>query len=164
MVDSINVGDIDKLDFGDLSPEDLASVMANIVIESLNETRMFEAVELQVAMGQFHILGRVREENEAEFMEDFGFPILAQVSDHAEVFLGKSYFLKEGKRRYGWLLSVGSTDLVSVVKDICLELEKGTDTGIIDIQPGSVPILGGKEPVGSVASGRKGVSLVPAGA
>jgi hypothetical protein len=159
----INVGDIDKLDYSNMGPEELATSMAHVLIKAMGETGVFTAVDLQVAVNQFHILGRVKEENEARLVEEYGFPMLESVLDRATLFLGKSFFLKDGHRRYGWQISVGADDLVAVVRDMCLALERSTEAGILDIDPGTIPMLGNPEPVGDVKSGRRGVSVVKAG-
>lgn len=159
----INVGDIDKLDYDSMGPEELATSMAHVLVKALTETSMYSAVEVQVAVNQFHILGRVKEENEARFMEDYGFPMLESVVGRATTFLGKSFFPKDGHRRYGWQISVGADDLIGVVKDMCLAIESSTDTGYLAIEPDTVPILGKPEPKGDVKAGRRGVSMVKAG-
>jgi len=159
----INVSDIDKLDYSNMGPEELATAMAHVLIKALGSTGMYTAVDVQVAVNQFHILGRVREDNEARLVEEYGFPMLESVLGRSTTFFGKSFFLKDGHRRYGWQISVGADDLVSVVRDMCLAIERSTETGVLDIEPGTIPMLGTPEPKGDVVSGRRGVAVVKAG-
>lgn len=144
-----------------LSPQDYAERSADIMAQAFQKTGLIEIAETKTAVGQIHLLGRVKDEK--TFVDNVVFPVLEVVGDECESFVGIQYFLKEGAvrgattRRYGWVLSFSSSDMDKTLRDVC-ELLEGlcSKNELMEL-----PLVGAPAPQsGGARSGRKGASPV----
>ena len=151
----------------DLSPQDYAERAADIMAMAFQKTGLVEVAQTRAALGQIHLLCRVKAENEKRFVDDAVFPILEAVDDDCESYIGTQYFLKEGgvkgarSRRYGWTISFSSPDIDKTLREVCDVLDSLCQKNELM----EAPLVGKPAPQsGGTKSGRKGASPVAGGA
>jgi hypothetical protein len=149
---------INRVDYSDMGPLEVANVLGKLFGAALDSTGLFELVETQTAIAQIHILGRVRPADEKEWV-NLGYAIMEGTGDIGLSFWGKSFFLRNGRRKYGWQVSMGGDDLHRVVGSCCEVIQQFIE-GDSPVDLDSVPILGSAEPSADPASGRRGVSML----
>jgi len=105
----------------ELSAQDYAEHTANQTATGLQSTKLFEVVEVQAGIGQVHILGRVRAEDERDFVEKVVSPVLTTINNlkDCEGHVCKQFILKNGKVRYAWAISFAANDLRTAANAIC---------------------------------------------
>jgi hypothetical protein len=147
----------------DLSPQDYAERAADIMAQAFQKTGLIEVAQTKAAVGQIHLLGRVKDEK--SFVDNAVFPVLEAVDDDCESFIGIQYFLKEGavsnsrRRRYGWVISFSSPDMDKTLRDVCGVLDDLYQKNELM----EVPLVGKAAPQsGGSRSGRKGAAPVGA--
>jgi len=138
-----------------LSDSDYAEHTAKMMANALEATRLIEIVEVMAGPGQVHLLGRVKKDNEREFMERVGWPALEVSWDNSiKTHVGTQYFLRKSKdkRRYGWVFSFAHTDLRGAANLICQSF-----AGVAPrFEVAEAPLRGPGTPQGMVTSGGKG--------
>ena len=148
----------------DLSPQDYAERAANIMAQAFQRTGLVEIAQTKAAVGQIHLLGRVKDEK--SFVDNAVFPVLEAIDDECEAFIGIQYFLKEGavtnmppRRRYGWVISFSSPDMDKTLRDVCGVLDDLYQKNELM----EMPLVGKAAPQsGGSRSGRKGAAPVGA--
>ena len=107
-----DVGDpVSAFDAPDLSPEDYAEHTAQLMAKILENTGLTEIVEVHASVGQVHLLGRVKAENEKKFVDTVVKNALVAMEKGCDGFIGKQFMIRKGKVVYGWVFSFGSQDL-----------------------------------------------------
>ena len=99
----------------DMDPLEVSEYWSGIFQDALESTNLVEIVEPKVAMNHFHLLGRVRPENERKLVHGPINDMLNAIQKGDEGFFGKVYFKRSGKLKYAWVFSVGSDDLEALV-------------------------------------------------
>jgi hypothetical protein len=148
----------------DLSSQDYAERAANIMAQAFQKTGLVEIAQVKAAVGQVHLLGRVKDEK--SFVDNAVFPVLEAVDDdECDSYFGIQYFLKKGavsgtrRRRYGWVISFSSPDMDKTLREVCDVLDGLYQQNELM----EVPLVGKAPPQsGGATSGRKGASPVGA--
>ncbi len=147
----------------DLSPQDYAERSADIMAQAFQRTGLIEIAQTKAAVGQVHLLGRVKDEK--SFVDNAVFPVLEAIDDECEAFIGIQYFIKEGAvansrhRRYGWVISFSSPDMDRTLRDVCGVLDDLYQKNELT----EMPLVGKPAPQsGGSRSGRKGAAPVGA--
>jgi len=149
--------DISQFDAPELSELDYTEHLANMVANALQATNLFEIVELKAGVIQFHIMGRVRKDNEKNVILKIVKPILGAVSDSVDIFMGKQYILKNGNVVYAWVLSVSSQEIKKAAYTICEVLSDS----IPKFEVMESPLLGAPTPqTNGYQSGKRGAAPV----
>lgn len=146
--------DLEDFEAPDIAPEDIAEHCAGILTRLVESTGIAEVVDTKAAVGQIHVMCRVKMENEKRLANGFLEPVLLATRGVCDVFLGKQFFLKENTDTmvYAWTFGFGSDDLVSVLKLI--------EVVVDDMRPSTkevteVPLMGPGSPQGFVGKGGK---------
>lgn len=133
----------------DESPDRYATEVANL----LHGTNIFEIVEVKAGAGQIHLMGRVKGASQKRFLSKVVEPVLYAVEGKCKEHVGTQYFLRNGKTRYGWVMSFTSKDLAAVAEAI---------RGVLEPSQGEImeaPLMGpGTPQSGGQRSGRKGAA------
>jgi len=146
-------------DAPDISPEEYAEHWAGMVANALTMTKLIGIVEVRSGIGQAHIMGRVRRDQERLFLEKVVDPILRffEHDDGCHGFVGKQYLLKDEVVKYAWVISFASNDLKATVGRVCQSFE----SAIPRLEVTESPLLGAGSPQsGGQKSGRRGASPV----
>lgn len=158
-------GEEEHIDYGspDLSPQDYAERAADIMAQAFQKTGLIDIAQTKAAVGQIHLLGRVKDEK--SFVDRVVFPVLEAVGDECESFVGIQYFLQDGavadsrRRRYGWVISFSSPDTDKTLREVCDILgDLCQKNELLEL-----PLVGKAAPQsGGSTSGRKGAAPVGA--
>jgi hypothetical protein len=147
-------------DAPDLTSEDYAEHTANQTANALQATRMFEVVEVKAGIGQVHLLGRVKQENEKAFLNKVVTPVLRALEESNGGCAGhicKQFIRKNGKTKYAWTVSFASADLRSASHLICEALSGA----VVGREVLEAPLVGPPTPLGGgPLGGRKGATPV----
>jgi len=145
----------------DLSPQDYAERAADILAQAFQKTGLVEIAQTKAAVGQIHLLGRVKDEK--SFVDRAVFPVLEAIDDECEAFIGIQYFIQDGavsgsrRRRYGWVISFSSSDMDKTLRDVCGVLDGLCQKNELT----EIPLVGRPAPQsGGSTSGCKGASPV----
>lgn len=147
--------DVNEFDALEVSPGEDAEHVAGIIANALEKSGWVEIVDVKSAVGQVHLLGRVKPENERNVVHRLMENVLAKSDGKCETFFGKSYFRDSGKMKYGWAFSFASNNLreaAHAVTDAIAEV-------VPRIEVMEAPLLGPSTPSGSVG-GSKGAAVV----
>lgn len=149
--------DISEFDAPDLSAQDFAEHTANATANAFAATKMFEVVEVKAAVGQVHLLGRVKKDFDKAFVEKVIDPVLRALdrTDGCEGHLCKQFLLKDGVTKFAWTISFAANDLRSAAHAVCDAIAPA----IPKIEVMESPLMGPGTPVGS-KGGRKGAAPV----
>lgn len=147
-----------------LDEEDYAEHTAKMTANALEATRLIEIMEVKAGPGQVHLLGRVKKNDERDFMEKVVWPSLeASWDNNVDTHIGKQFFLRNNKtqRRYGWVVSFAHTDLRAAANAICQSFAGAA----VRFEVSEAPLQGSGTPEGVVegggkGAGRKGASAV----
>jgi hypothetical protein len=154
------IGDaLSAFDAPDISPEEYAEHWGNMMANALSATKLIGVVEVRSGIGQVHIMGRVRRDQERMFLEKVIEKILKFLDrdDDCHGFVGKQFLIKDDNVRYAWVISLASNDLKSTVAKVCMSFE----SAIPKVEVSEAPLLGPSTPQsGGQKSGRKGASPV----
>ena len=143
----------------EISPEEYAEHWAGALARALTLTKLIGIVEVRSGIGQAHVMGRVRRDQERLFLEKVVEPILRffDRDDGCHGFMGKQYLLKDDAVKYAWVISFASNDLKSTVGRVCLAFEGAVPR----MEVTEAPLLGtGAPQSGGRQSGRRGASPV----
>jgi hypothetical protein len=151
--------DVSEFEAPEISPEEFADHMANLVATALSSTKMFGVVEVRAGIGQVHVMGRVKRERERQFVDKVVMPVLTvmESSDDCNGFVGKQFILKDGSVKYAWVISFASNDLRRAAAEICRAFEEV----IPRVEVTESPLMGPSTPQsGGRSSGKKGASPI----
>jgi hypothetical protein len=161
-----DVEDLEDEESADPSPAELAERHADVMAAAFQKTGLVEIAQVRAAIGQVHLLARVKEENEKRFVDDVVFPVLESTYGSCDdSFFGTQYFLSmqdggtptTSRRRYGWVLSFSSSNMEKTLRDVCGVLDRLAQRKELL----EMPLVGQPAPQsGGRASGRKGASPV----
>lgn len=133
-----------------LPPETLSEAQVKALgqktASAIAATGVGEIVEVKTdETGQIHLLCRLKEEDERRFVHDIGHSVLSVTHGRCDSFLGKEYFLKGGKLRYGWVLSFASTSLATITEAICHAVQTGAKSNTLKMRYGWVLSCGSRD-------------------
>jgi len=151
--------DVDAFKPPDLTPEEYAEHTANLTANAFQATKLFEIVEVKAGVGQVHLLGRVKQEDERAFMEKVVTPVLKAIeaSRECEGHICKQFFLKNGKVKYAWTVSFAANNLKAAAHAIC----EAISIAVPRLEVMESPLVGPSTPIGGGAGGgRKGATPV----
>lgn len=151
--------DADDYKAPDLSAEDYAEHTANLTANAFQATQLFEIVEVKAGIGQVHLLGRVKQDDERIFMEKVITPLLVAIDAQKECegHVCKQFMLKNGKTKYAWTISFASNNLRAAAHAICEAIQPA----IPKREVMESPLVGPATPVGGGArGGRRGAAPV----
>jgi len=153
-----DVGDpVDAFNAPNLSPQEYADHTAQTMARVLESTSLIEIVEVHASVGQVHLLGRVKAENEKKFVETVVKNSLIAMEKTSDGFIGKQYMLRNGRMLYGWVFSFGAEDLRGAARSIADEVEALVPRREII----EVPLVGPAAPQsGGAKSGKRGAHPV----
>jgi len=147
---------VSEFDAPDISPQEYADHTAQQTAKAFEATKLIEIVEVKAGIGQVHLLGRVKKDNERAFMELIVGPVL-RAMEHADAdgFIGKQFFLKNGAVKYGWVISFASNNL----RQAAYEVGEALEPAIPRLEVMETPLSGPPAPQsGGPGSGRRGAS------
>lgn len=132
---------------------ELAERYAQIFARALESTGFVQIVEVKAAVGQIHLRGRVKRDDEGVLISRALKPMMSTLNKAfgpQSHFFGKHYFLREkptGEEEsvYAWIFSLGDQRLREVVELACERLE---DLAPPRREVTEVPLLGPSTPVG----------------
>jgi len=154
---------VDEFKPPELGDDDFADHTAKMTANAIEATKLIEIVEVKAGVGQVHLLGRVKIDNERAFMEKVVSPVLDAFFDcGADGFVGKQYFKRKRGQlpRYGWVISFASNSIREAANTICTALEDA----IPHLEVMEAPLSGPSTPQsGGQRSGRKGAAPIGAG-
>lgn len=140
-----------------LSPQEYAEHAAQTMARILESTTLIEVVEVHASVGQVHLLGRVKAENEKKFVETVVKSSLIAMDKTCDGFIGKQYMLRNGRMLYGWVFSFGAEDLKSAARAIA----DAIDVIVPRREIVEVPLVGPPAPQsGGQKSGKRGAHPV----
>jgi len=150
--------DVEEFKEPDLSPKDQAEHTAQRTAAAFEATKLIEIVEVKASPGQVHLLGRVRHDDEKEFLRSVVLPTLMAMSgDEADGHLCQQYFLKNGSLRYGWVISFASNNL----KATACKIAEALEPAIPRMEVLESPLQGPSTPQsGGQTTGRRGAAPV----
>jgi hypothetical protein len=150
---------VSAFDAPEISPEEHAEHWAGILANALSSTKLIGVVEVRSGIGQVHVMGRVRRDQERMFLEKIIDPILRFFDrlDGGHGFVGKQFLLKDGEVKYAWVISFASNALKETVTQLCRCFE----AAIPRLEVTEAPLLGPSAPQsGGRRSGRRGAAPV----
>jgi len=150
---------VSEYDAPDLSEEDYAEHTANQTASALQATQLFEIIEVRAGIGQAHMLGRVKQDNEKEFLLKIVDPVLKAVetSSDCDAHICKQFIRKNGKTKYAWTISFASKDIRAAAHLIC----ESFVSAIPKREVTESPLVGPSTPSGGgPLGGRKGAAPV----
>ena len=149
--------DISEFEAPELSAQEFAEHTANLTANAFAATQIFEVVEVKAAVGQIHLLGRVKKDFDKVFVEKVITPVLHAIdkTDGCEGHLCKQFLLKGGKTKFAWTISFAANDLRSAAHAVC----NAISDAIPRREVMESPLVGPSTPVGSKL-GRKGAAPV----
>lgn len=144
--------EVSEFDAPDITPEDFAEHMANLLAKALSDTKMFGVVETAHGIAQVHVMGRVKREHERRFLDEVVHPILQVMEGNEDCtgFIGKQFILKDSEVRYAWVISFASNDLKQSTYDVCRSFEKAIPRREVL----EAPLVGPGTPTGAVGNAR----------
>ena len=151
--------DVGEFKAPDLTPEEYAEHTANQTANAFQATKLFEVVEVKAGVGQVHLLGRVRQEDERAFLDKVITPVLKAIeaSHECEGHICKQFILKNGKTKYAWTISFAANNLRAAAHAIC----EAITSAVPRLEVMESPLVGPSTPVSDGAGGkRKGASPV----
>lgn len=143
----------------ELTETDYAEHTANLTANAFQATKLFEIVEVRAGIGQVHLLGRVKQDDERAFLEKVITPALKAIESlpDCDGHICKQFVLKGGKTKYGWAISIAAKDLRAAAHVICGAIS----SAIPKREVMESPLVGPATPVGGGAGGgRKGAAPV----
>jgi len=147
----------------ELGDDDFADHTAKMTANAIEATKLIEIVEVKAGVGQVHLLGRVKTDNERVFMDKVVSPVLDAFFDcGADGFVGKQFFKrKKGQpTKYGWVVSFASNSIREAANTICQAVEDSVPR----LEVMEAPLSGPSTPQsGGQKSGRKGAAPIGAG-
>jgi hypothetical protein len=144
-------------DAPNLSPQDYAEHTAQVIARILESTGLIEIVEVHASVGQVHLLGRVKAENEKRYVDTVVKNSLLAMRKVCDGFIGKQYLLREDRMVFGWVFSFGSEDLKRAAQAVADAL----DTLVPRREVMEAPLIGPPSPQsGGQTSGRRGASTI----
>jgi hypothetical protein len=154
---------LSAFDAPDISPEQHAEHLANLFANALESTKIFKSIEVRAGVGQVHVLGRVRKDNERKFLEDVVHPILIEFdkNEDCDGYCGKQFLLKDDDVKYAWVVSLTSNDLRRSIAQLCRGFESAIPVRKVEVT--EAPLLGPSTPQsGGNQTGKKGAAPVGA--
>lgn len=151
--------DVDEFRAPDLSPDEYAEHTANQTANAFQATKLFEVVEVKAGLGQVHLLGRVKQDDERAFLDRVITPVLKAIeaSRECEGHICKQFILKNGKTRYAWTVSFAANNLKAAAHAICSAIQ----ASVPKLEVMEAPLVGPATPSGGgPGGGRKGASPV----
>lgn len=151
--------DVSEFGAPELTPEEYAEHTANQTANAFQATKLFEVVEVKAGVGQIHLLGRVKQEDERTFLDKVITPVLKAIeaSKECEGHICKQFILKNGKTKYAWTISFAANNLRAAAHSIC----EAVASAIPRREVMESPLVGPATPVGGGAGGgRKGAAPV----
>jgi hypothetical protein len=151
--------DVGEFKAPDLTPEEYAEHTANQTANAFQSTKLFEVVEVKAGVGQVHLLGRVKQDDERDFLEKVITPVLKAIeaSHECEGHICKQFILKNGKTKYAWTISFAANNLRAAAHAIC----EAVSTAVPRMEVMESPLVGPATPAGGGAGGgRKGAAPV----
>lgn len=142
-----------------LSAEEYAEHTANLTANAFQATKLFEVVEVKAGVGQVHLLGRVKQEDERVFVDKVITPVLIAIeAEHeCEGHVCKQFIRKNGKTKYAWTISFAANNLREAAHAIC----NAVSDSIPRLEVMESPLVGPPTPVGSGPGGKnKGATPV----
>jgi hypothetical protein len=140
----------------ELSDEDYTEHTAGQTANALQSTKLFEVVEVKTGIGQIHLLGRVKQDNERAFLDKVVVPIL-KVLEKYDGHICKQFLLKNGDLKYAWSVSFAAEDIRAVAHEVCNAIA----AAVPKLQVMEAPLVGPSTPQGAgPRGGRKGASPI----
>lgn len=151
--------DVGTFEAPDLKDQDFADHTAKMTANALEATGLIEIVEVRAGVGQVHLLGRVKKNNERAYVERVVDPALeAMEKSKVDGHICKQFFRRNGKKKYGWTFSFAAENLSEAAGVIC------NSFGMLapKFEVTEAPLTGPGTPHGSLpgGGGRKGASEV----
>jgi hypothetical protein len=149
---------VDEFEAEEVSDQAMADHTAGRIAAALEATKLISIVEVKASIGQVHLLGRVSKGNEKAYTDTVLFPILEAMEKAGVDAHGCKQFLpKNGKRRYGWVLSFASSDL----KGAAVLAVESFEAVIPRREIMTVPLVGPRAPQsGGQQTGRRGAAPI----
>jgi len=99
---------------------------ASMFARAIESTKLADVVELNTAeVGQIHILARVKRHNEKLWIDKIVDAILLVCEkDNIDQHICKQFFRRHGKKKFGWMISYGATDIKTATISICSSIEE----------------------------------------
>jgi len=144
-------------------PMAISERLARRLTQALENTGLIEIVEPRAAVGQIHLLARIRKEGEKAFLYGPGKLILSALKKfpRTDIFIGKSFFIRADDLRYAWVVSIGSDQLEEcvelVVNALGAEFEPAPKRKL-DLS--ETPLLGPAAPQSATRPGARGAAPV----
>ena len=151
--------DVDEFKAPDLTPDEYAEHTANLTANAFQATKLFEVVEVKAGVGQIHLLGRVKQDDERTFLDKVITPVLKAIeaSHECEGHICKQFILKNGKTKYAWTVSFAANNLKLAAHAIC----EAVNTAVPRLEVVESPLVGPSTPMGGgPGGGRRGASPV----
>jgi len=151
--------DVDEFRAPELTPDEYAEHTANLTANAFQGTRLFEVVEVKAGVGQIHLLGRVKQDDERTFLDKVITPVLKAIdaSHQCEGHICKQFILKNGKTKYAWTISFAANDLKAAAHAIC----GAVSSAMPHLEVMESPLTGPATPAGGgPGGGRKGATPV----
>lgn len=151
--------DVNAFKAPDLTPEEYAEHTANLTANAFQATGLFEVVEVKAGVGQVHLLGRVKQDDERAFLDKVITPVLKAMdaSHECEGHICKQFILKNGRTKYAWTVSFAANNLKAAAYAICEAIQPA----IPKLEVMESPLVGPSTPQGAgPRGGRKGAAPV----
>lgn len=150
------------------SPIEHAEQLARILADALESTGLIEIIEPKAAVNTIHLMARVQRQHERDVIHTIARNMLQSVAAHEEIYIGKSFFLRNGKMRYAWVFSVASDNLEDLVDVLVASIEESYDdheeeATLKKVDVMEAPLLGPRTPQSSSYPGARGASPTPMG-
>ena len=146
--------DIRTFEAPDLTESDLAEHYAGALARALESTNYFEVIEVFADNGEVHITGRVKRDNEKQFLQKCVKEMLRiEQTKICQMLIGKRYLLRSDSVLYAWSVAVSSKRLKEATHALCNCLDA--------LQPRreivESPLMGSASPQsGGQTTGKKG--------
>lgn len=150
---------VSEFDAPELSAREFAEHTAKQTASAVQATQIFEVVEVKANVGQVHILGRVKKDADAQFVDKVVTPILRAIrdTDGCEGHLCKQFLLKNEATKFAWTISFAANDL----REAAHAVVDAIKPAIPRVEVMESPLRGPSTPQGAQGkSGRKGASPV----
>lgn len=152
--------DSHQYDAPDLTPDDYAAHTANQAANAFQATQLFEVIEVKAGVGQIHLLGRVKQDNEKDFLDKVVTPVLKVIEESNggwECHICKQFLRKNGKTKYAWTISFAAVELRQAAHAICSAINASSPKREVL----EAPLVGPSTPAGGgPRGGRKGAAPV----
>ena len=152
--------DISEFDAPDITAQEFAEHTAQQTAGAFQATKLFEVVEVKAAVGQVHLLGRVKADHEVAFVDKIITPALRAIerSKDCEGHICKQFLLKNDRTKYAWTFSFAANNLREAAHAICEAIAPAIPK--IEVMESPLRGPGTPEGAGGGKGGRKGASPV----